>query len=375
MMKTVLYIGGFEMPDKNAAAQRVLSIAKALSACGYSVSFRGVTKDRDYEGVVEGFPYEAVDYPRTTSDWIRYAIGVSATECVSRIKPDIVILYNYPAVAQERVLRYCKKRGISVVGDITEWYNPKSLLKGIDVWLRMNWSNRHLDGIISISRLLHRYYDKHNSVLIPPLVDRNEEKWVMPIDGEDQQTDAQHGRVRLVYAGSPSGTKDRLDYVIHGIKNVEKGSLSLDVIGITQSQYHEIYGADSGLTAFPIRFLGRLPHKEAVSHLRKADFQVFFRDDDRTNNAGFPTKFVEATSAGILVITNKVGDIADYLKTGVNGFMIEDISSGSINGVLKAVSILSRKDIDDMKKHIDSYTFDYHNYVDTIRSFVEGIRQ
>lgn len=374
-MKTVLYIGGFEMPDKNAAAQRVLSIAKAFSVCGYSVSFRGVTKDRDYKGVVEGFHYEAVDYPRSTSDWIQYAIGVSATECISRIKPKIVILYNYPAVAQERVLRYCKKRGIGVVGDITEWYGSKSLLKKIDVWLRMNWSNRHLDGIISISRLLYRYYEKNNSVLIPPLVDMTEEKWIKPIDSDDHQIDAQHGKVRLVYAGSPSGTKDRLDYVIHGIKNVEKGSLSLDVIGITQSQYHDIYGADSELDASLIRFLGRLPHKDAVSHLRKADFQVFFRDDDRTNNAGFPTKFVEATSAGIPVITNRISNIADYLKSGVNGFMIEDLSLASIDGVLKAVSILSRKEINDMKKQIDSHAFDYHNYVDTIRSFVEGICQ
>lgn len=29
-MKRILYIGGFDMPDGNAAAQRVLSVAKAL---------------------------------------------------------------------------------------------------------------------------------------------------------------------------------------------------------------------------------------------------------------------------------------------------------------------------------------------------------
>ena len=26
--RTILYVGGFELPDKNAAAQRVLSVAK-----------------------------------------------------------------------------------------------------------------------------------------------------------------------------------------------------------------------------------------------------------------------------------------------------------------------------------------------------------
>lgn len=38
-MKRVLYIGGFELPDKNAAAQRVLSIGKAYRLLGYDVLF------------------------------------------------------------------------------------------------------------------------------------------------------------------------------------------------------------------------------------------------------------------------------------------------------------------------------------------------
>ena len=47
--KNILYIGNFELPDKNAAAHRVLGIAKALRECGNNVSFVGVNKeDADY---------------------------------------------------------------------------------------------------------------------------------------------------------------------------------------------------------------------------------------------------------------------------------------------------------------------------------------
>ena len=41
----VLYIGGFELPDKNAAAHRVISNAFLLRELGYEVSFIGISED------------------------------------------------------------------------------------------------------------------------------------------------------------------------------------------------------------------------------------------------------------------------------------------------------------------------------------------
>ena len=41
----ILYIGGFELPDKNAAAHRVLSNAKALRDSGKNVILVGINKD------------------------------------------------------------------------------------------------------------------------------------------------------------------------------------------------------------------------------------------------------------------------------------------------------------------------------------------
>ena len=50
----VLYIGGFELPDKNAAAQRVLSVGKALREIGYKVFYLGITHDGVINGEVVG---------------------------------------------------------------------------------------------------------------------------------------------------------------------------------------------------------------------------------------------------------------------------------------------------------------------------------
>lgn len=69
-MKKILYIGGFELPDKNAAAHRVLAIAKGLRDSGNEVVFMGVSKDNRETDVlktkseVQGFITYSVPYPR-----------------------------------------------------------------------------------------------------------------------------------------------------------------------------------------------------------------------------------------------------------------------------------------------------------------------
>ena len=47
--RTILYIGGFVLPDKNAAAQRVIANAKAMRALGYDVQFLSALKNGDAE--------------------------------------------------------------------------------------------------------------------------------------------------------------------------------------------------------------------------------------------------------------------------------------------------------------------------------------
>ena len=53
MAKTLLYIGGFELPDKNAAAHRVLAISKALRDIGFNVILVGVTKSSKYKSILD----------------------------------------------------------------------------------------------------------------------------------------------------------------------------------------------------------------------------------------------------------------------------------------------------------------------------------
>lgn len=353
------------MPDKNAAAQRVLSIAKALREAGYETLFYGITETGDYQGNIDGFQYEACSRPNRTISWFKYALGKGITEYIKQKSPDYVFLYNYPALAQERVVSYCKRHGIKTVGDITEWYRPTSLPKRIDTWYRMRVSNKHLDGIIAISRYLADYYKGRILIQLPPLVDKQEKKWgIQPIERHDD-------KIHLVYIGTGS-VKDRLDKIVEGINLSGTDRFHLDVIGINEEQFCGIYQQQVP-EHVNVVFHGRLPHQDALRYLMSADFQIFFRDNIRVNNAGFPTKFVESMSAGIPVITNRISNIGDYINNGVNSFMIEHPDDNEICSILKKVALLTSEDICKIKNNCLKEDFDYTHYVDKLKNFLENL--
>ena len=367
-MKKILYIGGFEMPDKNAAAQRVLSIAKALRESGYDTQFYGITQSGDMEGEVDGFHYEACQHPKGTKAWFKYALGKGIVNYIRQAAPDYVYLYNYPAIAQERVIRYCRNHGIKAVGDITEWREPNSKLKRIDTYIRMTFSNKHLDGMIVISRYLADYYSDNTFIQLPPLVDKQEMKWqIQPFPRQDD-------KINLVYIGTGS-VKDRLDKIIKGIQAAGNQRFHLDVIGIDSEQFGRIYPQNYDLESVDVVFHGRLPHRKALAYLMSSDFQIFFRDYIRKNNAGFPTKFVESMSAGVPVITNRISNIEDYVWNGKNSFMIEHPEEGEICEVLKHVSTLSRGEIENIKCKCLKEEFDYRKYVKQLEMFMKGLHE
>ncbi|MBQ7794638.1 MAG: hypothetical protein IJ366_09020, partial [Clostridia bacterium] len=175
MKGTILYIGGFELPDKNAAAHRVIANAKIFQRLGYNVVFVGVGRE-EISGVdvletfetVQGFDSYRILYPTSSSDWIRYLTDISAVKTVCEKYGDVkmIVCYNYQAAAMARLLRYCRKNGIKLTADVTEWYGTEKqsllfkIIKGSDTFFRMRVLQKKLDGLIVISDYLESYYKK-----------------------------------------------------------------------------------------------------------------------------------------------------------------------------------------------------------------------
>ena len=358
-MKPVLYIGGFELPDKNAAAQRVMANAKLLREIGFDVSFMGISKEKNAPSTVDGFVSAPIPYPTVTKQWIhQITTFVDAKEILSR-KPDYVILYNFPSIASLRILKTCHKQGIKVIHDLTEWeivegWSPRSIIRKLDINLRMRYCMKKMDGVICISRYLYNYYSRYtNCILVPPTVDLENPKW-------NRERELTAGNtVKLIYAGTAGfGIKDRLDIIVEAMEG--KPNLELTVIGMTKEQYVEGYGKDIP-SSVKVNFRGRVPHLEAVKAVQEADFQMLIRNSNLKNNAGFPTKFVESMSCGTPLITTLTSNIGDYIQDGINGFIVSDAKP--LSKVFDKILQLPKEKIVAMKSACrDFSSFDYRSY-------------
>lgn len=359
-----VYVGGFEMPDKNAAAHRVTNIGKILRRNGKTVIYIGADRTGNIQTEIlatkqefNGFECYAVGYPQKYSEWIFYLSSVKkyikVIESLSGVKG--VIFYNFPSVAMRKLFLYCKKHGIKCYADVTEWYSGKGqgllwgMVKGADSWYRMHVMHKKMDGMIVISHYLEEYYKKcKNLIRIPVLADLDDPKWE---NHYEKSTD----ELKLVYAGWPK-KKDRIDYLIEALMNVKR-SYHLDVVGITKEQY---------LTMYPqhrewlegnekVSFRGRLSHSETLEYVKKANYSCFFRPNDRVSKAGFPTKFVEAVCCGTPVITNDTSDLSGYMKTGENGFLLKSVNTKSISEKINNINISE-------KQTTNKSYFDLKNY-------------
>mgnify|MGYP002620916373 FL=1 len=369
----ILYLGGFDLPDKNAAAQRVIANAKALRDLGWNVQLIGLDKQPS-SFTYEGFECINLKYPSNVREWFNYLASIkNYLLFLENMQPELVIAYNHPAVALGKLADYCKKRGIKVVSDCTEWYTPEGdiiqkTIKGWDTKKRMTDVHLRMDGIISISRYLHNYYTGRGvkSMLLPPLVDVQDEKW--NVRSEIAAAD----EIVLTYAGSP-GHKDALDRPVGIVTDLpEATAVRFEIVGLNRDQFLNAYNYERKLSN-RVHFKGRIPHKDTLKLLSESDFQIFIREDNITTKAGFPTKFVESISAGVPVLTNLTSNIGDYLSDGVNGYPLDAANDETLKASLLRVLKQPREAINDLKKSIDRGTFDYRRYVTEIKQFIENI--
>lgn len=357
----ILYLGGFELPDKNAAAHRVMANAKLLREMGFDVSFIGISKDlKNAPHEVDAFVSNPISYPTSIKKWLKQIISFVDEGVIIKEHPDYVVLYNFPSIASLSIIHMCHNMGIKVICDLTEWeqikgYSPRTLIKKCDIWLRMHYCIAKMDGVIAISKFLYNYYKgKTNCIYMPPTVDLQDPKW------NRTRTLVSHDKVQLIYAGTGkgAGNKDRLDFVIESIRG--KTNMELTVIGMTEEQYQQDYGKVLPNDAI-IHFKGRVPHHEAIRAVQNSDFQMLIRPSNLKNNAGFPTKLVESVTCCTPLIATVTSNICDYIQDGVHGFIVSD--QCSLEDVIKRIDKLPKEKIIEMKDSCRKiYSFDYRTY-------------
>jgi len=377
---TIIYIGNFELPDRNAAAHRVLNNAKIFRELGYNVVFLDVDRDEGNNRLfyekdnIQGFKCWSVRSPKTAVQGMKFYFDIKYFKQIVKTYNDIkyVVCYNFQSGAFLRIKKYCRVNKIKLIADCTEWYESKNMIRSIDNFLRMELIQKNIDGVICISSFLEKYYKDYTHTLrIPPLCDKSEQKW------NCKRINLKDATVNFVYAGVPGAHKDKLNLVLQALSDF-KQNFYLYIIGLTKEHYLKYYPEHKELVEVMsnrIEFTGRLSHIKSLQYVKSADFSIFIREDKRVNNAGFPTKFVESISCGTPVITTNTSDLKDFVIEGKNGILIDDCSIDSIKTKLAKVLNMDRQRIEDMeyycKKH--SNLFDYMNYREAFRKFIDEV--
>lgn len=386
----IIYIGGFELPDKNAAAHRVISNGKALRDLGYEVIFIGITKDEVGPINVREdsfFDFNCYSQKRPTGlkEWVNYFINIDQYKEIIQKYTNVksIICYNMPSGSMYLLKKYCTKHNIKIFSDCTEWYKGTlkgnvaiGLFKRFDSLIRMHYVQKKLDGVIAISSYLEDFYSIKGvkTILIPPLVDCMDQKW------QESATNRSSDLIQIVYAGGAfsidnSYVKDRLDLVVEALSELKKDGFifSFHVVGCTLDDFQQFYPQlNSCINTLDesIKFFGKVNHEHTIELVKNAHYSIFLRDESIVTLAGFPTKFVESISCGTLVLTNNNSNVLDYLSNGENGFSIDSSSVESIkNSLKKPLSYNITELIELNKKTLDSKLFDYRKHLDIFKLF------
>lgn len=389
---TIIYIGGFELPDRNAAAHQVLNNARILRRIGYKVVFCGIDKTIDkntkcFHEDVLGFDSYPVPYPTTTSEWIKNLFDFENIKRVIEKEKNVkcVIAYNVHAVPLYKTIKYCHSNGIKILANITEWYeNPFSFSPGkavrwLDTLIVMRNYHKKVDGIIAVSQYLQKYYKDtvDNIVVMPPFVDIQEDKWVNSKKHDINQ------RIEFIYSGSieigRGDRKDKLCPIIECFDSLHKDyDFHFSIVGISLDDFEKRFPDMTDKIenlGDKITFYGRVPHSESINKLKLADYCIFVRDSTRKNNAGFPTKFVESWTSGVNIIASDISDISEYFPSDGLSYLLKDNEHITILSAIKKA--LSKNTLELAKHRRDGLTdnnpFYYLNWVDPLDAFLKKV--
>lgn len=393
MPDTLILAGGFGLPDRTASATRVLGMARLFQVLGLKVIVLGkIGQDTPppegpMELVVDGVRCLDIRRPFAGRDFRAYDSSADSIAAVVDSLPRgsvvAVSVYNHPTRASWSLIQACKTRGVPAILDCTEWYGwegpriIRNLLRMAMTEIRLRVLTRLAGNVICASNWFARTVAEQNTLLLPFVVDASSPRW----RAEPPRVASPGGPRRFVYSGSPGVgmEKDRLPVAIAGFRDLHDRGIPFEflIAGITREGYLRLRPDHTAILAGmdSVRFLGRIPHPEALALLRSADFSLFFRKPNRVSHTGFATKYVEAASLGIPVISNATSDLPLYLRDGENGFMAPGLSQAEIGATLERAATMDDAAVAAMKSVCAADNpFDIPKWIDETRAFLGRLR-
>jgi glycosyltransferase involved in cell wall biosynthesis len=276
-----------------------------------------------------------------------------------------------------RLIRFCRRRWLPLVADVTERYGPGQFPRGLlDIRFYLfsfvfSAYFRRIRHMVVASRHLECYFRGKGcrTLRIPALVDCAS----IAYSGEPEG-----GRLRLIYAGSP-GRKDLVARALDGLlmlTDAELECVTFDLFGPSEEWLAAQFGGVvPGRLRNIVRAHGRVPSAEVSERLLKADFTVLLREDRRFTRAGFPSKVAESLAHGLPLLANMTGDMGMYLRDGLECIEVTAPTAESFAGAMRRALALPPEKLAEMRRAARSRAeadFDYRNRAGALDALVRN---
>ncbi len=343
-------VGPFGMRPRGTMSVRALPLARALVRRGHQVTMLlPPWQNPEDAGRVEednGVRVENAPLPLGLPGWFHARLALNLLRRTLALHPDVVHTFKpkaYAGLVHGGLARLAPRT--PVVVDTDDWEGPGGWndlnpypvpLKHIFTW-QERWGLSHGDAVTVASRALQTlawatggppgrvFYLPNGSDPAPhppsarnfALIHLGEHRPTLLLYTRFFEFDLE--RLWRVLQGVRTARPDvRLWVVGKGLFDEEKRLLALaerDGWAIAEEQLPAPPGAD-------LVYAGWVPFDELSAHFAQADVALYPFDDTLINRTKCPVKLVDLLRAGIPVVGEAVGEIAERIHSGQNGVLI-----------------------------------------------------
>jgi len=387
-MKEMLIIADNRFPLSYAATTRVFMICKLFQSIGFktSVFIINVNEKKKF------YLNDSKIYCRWFAEKKNcfFVRNENKTKIINAVKArgkklECIVLYQEILFQMLPILKLSKDLGYKVLAYFDEWYewekiNRKNfwkvLIHNMNIRLSEYVIAPKIKNKIVISTALKKFYKKGNCFLLPTVVDLEDMMW-------QREFSKVNDKIVIIYSGWPGG-RDDLRLLVEAIDEFsieEKKHIQLRIYTYSTTdndlrnhipEFDRIRKENIGT----IEFCGEVTREQVIEQLKQADFSYLVRENKWSNNAALSTKIGESLAAGTPMLCNCTSDIKMYIKDGINGIIIPNMSKDSIRkSIYKILNLSIDKRILMRKnafKTAEKY-FDYKVYKDRLNVFLDKI--
>lgn len=344
----------FYFPPKGLAGTEIATynIARQLAKRGHEVHvITSLDEGLPREGMEQGFYVHRLGWRRLRFVGI-ISFWLKIVRVLRKIEPDIVHSQGMgmPGFLAKKFF----KKPYLVWERGTEVYSP-----GLFARLLSKLVLRNANAVIALTKDMKREMQrtcKRDILVIPNGIDL-ERFENLPPDVMRGQLQVRAGERLVLFVGRFRPEKGAR-YLIEAMETIRQKNQPVRLILIGEGGEEEalkLLVRQLNLGDY-IDFLGQIPNEEVPRYMAAADVFVL-----PSLSEGFPNVILEAMASGLPIVATKVAGLAEIIKDGENGFLVEPENPEQI--ALKVLLLLEDDDLREKisgnnKERVKDYTFE-----------------